>query len=256
MTIKFVDSSSQATNGEGWTKVPEFKTKGTSVQKGGVTHIIVAQEYKMVSLFKRISNIVLACLTLGSALIFDNVRNICFYGKKVTDFAVSATQLEIEKKKALEDAKEKIITDCTSEAMSTLVKTGAAFFIGGFASLISAATLPISAPFFVAGAKQFISSRTFLDTSFAVGSIASANIALSSTTDLKENKKFVAAVVTGIAASAASGLVADGTNYLSVPALISFATLGVICSMIVNHFNAKEDKLIAELDKKAAPAQA
>jgi len=253
MSIKFVDSSSQATNGERWTKVPEFKTKGTSVQKGGVTHIIVAQEFKSVSLFKRISAIVLACLTLGSALVFDNVRNICFYGKKVTDFAVPATQLETEKKKALEEAKEKIKMDCTSEAIKTGLTTFGMGVVGGFASAIVSVCIPILAPSVAAYVKPLISFENSFETAFAVGSIAAATIGFSQTIDLKENKKFVAVGVTGMAAAVASTFVC-AKNYLSVPMLISLSTVAAITAMSCNHFNAKKEELIAELDKKATPA--
>jgi len=254
MSIKFVDSSSQATNGEGWTQVPEFKTKGTNVQKNGVTHIIVAQEYKLASLLKRIGAIVMTCLTVGVPLIFENVRNLCFYGKEVTDFAVPAAQLETEKKKAVEAEKAKIEKVCNYRAVETVKAVGMDCLVGavfgglgfGAYAIFLERFAPIS-PLYVGDPVGMVASTA------AAMAACTGTLALTDSIGFKEPKNVI---LSGVALFATLGAsMASPMPKLTVAASL-LAAAAVSTKIIFNHFNAKKEELIAELDKKVAPATA
>jgi len=258
MSIKFIDSSSQATNGEGWTQVEEFKTKGTSVQKGGVTHIIVAQEFKMASLLKRIGAIVLSCLTLGSALISDNMRNICFYGKEVTDFAVPSTQLETEKKKAVEATKAKIERAYNRGAFQTVKSVGTLGLVGavtgGLVAVGYLTGLNHFAPSIAADISQYISPEGLFAASAVAGAAGAETVGVINKMGLKASKKVIAVGAAALVAAGASA-VAFAEPKLAVAASLLAGAAGTT-KMIFNIFNARKAQLIAQQDKKIAPAQA
>ncbi|MBA2726905.1 MAG: hypothetical protein H0U49_01865 [Parachlamydiaceae bacterium] len=95
MSINYVNSSKEATNGAGWTQLPASESIGKEVESGGVKYKIVAREEHKTSVMKRICVIALTCLTLGLVLLNDSMKNI-FFGKDVVDFAVPADKVAAE----------------------------------------------------------------------------------------------------------------------------------------------------------------
>ncbi|MBA2727451.1 MAG: hypothetical protein H0U49_04680, partial [Parachlamydiaceae bacterium] len=51
---RFENSTAQATNGEGWTKVVDFHEKGSQVVKEGVKCKVISREFREASLMERI----------------------------------------------------------------------------------------------------------------------------------------------------------------------------------------------------------
>jgi hypothetical protein len=96
MSINYVNTSAEATKGEGWTQVADFKSKGTEVVKNGVKFEIVSREESQTPLLKRIAVTFVTIITAGLALLNESIKN-SFFGKEVVDFAVPVDQLNTER---------------------------------------------------------------------------------------------------------------------------------------------------------------
>ncbi len=163
MSTIFVNSSAEATKGDGWSRNPDFKSNETIVTKAGVSYEVLSQETKKTSLIKRIGVIALTILTLGTILFSSTCRNIALHGKEVVEFAVMSTALKAERKKeedlkkapaTLKDRaislkndavaiKDRAVSYCKKN-QSTLVKAGVAVAVISAVGLLAYYLYPVT----------------------------------------------------------------------------------------------------------------
>ncbi len=263
MAIDYVNSSKEATNGQGWTKVAGYQSIGTEVVKGGVKFKIVACEEHKTSLMKRVGIFALTCLTLGLALINQSMRNVIL-GKEITEFAVPAAVLMHERKDAdinkLETLKENVRTNYPTVADKVIKAVAISGLIGaaagGAVTYVIGEAYKYFVPILAADiAKSHFGYNGMIASGAIFGAIFDAAICLHFTRTVSkiETMKIVA-VPTVFGAVAISSIALVSRPTLVVAAVVASVFTGSVMTAqtIFNHFASKCNARIAEIDKKIA----
>ncbi len=253
MSINYVNSSKEATNGAGWTQLPDSESIGKEVENGGFKYKIVAREEHKTSVMKRVGVIALTCLTLGLVLLNDSMKSI-FFGKEVDDFAVPVTQLEAERKTVLEARKDKAASISDNLAFQTAkdvvrwTGVGAVFGTAGTIGVVEGLKHFAPTAFELAG--QYVSPINYIAAIGISAGAACGVVALSKKTALKDAKKVVAVGAVGVAGAMVS-MAAFAEPKLAVVGSLLVGAAGTVHS-IFSHFRAKGDARLAELEQTTA----
>lgn len=263
MAIDYVNSSKEATQGEGWTQVAEFKSKGKEIVKGGVKFEVVSHEEQKTFIMKRIGVIALTCLFAGLLLINDRARSIVFSGNDVHEFAVpvSVRELELKEEKiqALESLKEKISPICQSTA-DKVIKAVSLFGAKGLAfGSVSAGVVLTAMSYALPNEYALVALHMGISNIFAAGvigsSIACGTYQLGKILPLKDTAKIIAGSTIASAAVGTVTYAASADPRIAVATSLFIGTV-TTAQMIFNHYAAKGNARIAELNQKIAALSA